>query len=57
MLMLEKTMEKVCEWSERIEVQTTTTVERDVGARKQHVINCEDAFRRKLAALTEAEKE
>jgi hypothetical protein len=30
MLMLEKTMEKVCEWSERIEAQTSATAERDV---------------------------
>jgi hypothetical protein len=30
MLMLEKTMEKVCEWSERIEAQTSATVECDV---------------------------
>jgi hypothetical protein len=30
MLMLEKTMEKVCEWSETIEAQNSATVERDV---------------------------
>jgi hypothetical protein len=42
-LMLEKTMEKVCESSKRIEAQTTITVERDVGA---CIVNCEDALRR-----------
>jgi hypothetical protein len=30
MLMLEKTMEKVCKWSERVEAQTLATVERDI---------------------------
>jgi hypothetical protein len=35
MLMLEKTMTKVCEWSESIKAQTTATVERDVGASNQ----------------------
>jgi hypothetical protein len=30
LMMLEKTMEKVCEWSEQIEAQSLATVERDV---------------------------
>jgi hypothetical protein len=30
MMMLQKTMEKVCEWSERIEAQNSATVECDV---------------------------
>jgi chromosome segregation ATPase len=57
MLMLEQAMVKVCEWSERIEAQTSATVEHDVGAWKQRVVNYEDVLKRKVAALTEAEKE
>jgi hypothetical protein len=57
MLMLEKTMEKVCEWSERIEVQTSATVERDMQVWKKRVVNCEHALKRKVASLTEAKKE
>jgi hypothetical protein len=30
LMMLEKTMEKVCEWSERIEAQSSATAEHDV---------------------------
>jgi uncharacterized protein YlxW (UPF0749 family) len=56
--MLEKTMEKVCAWSEQIEAQTSATnLACNVGAWKQRVINCEDALKRKVAALTEAETE
>jgi hypothetical protein len=50
-------MVKVCEWSERIEAQTSATVERDVGAWKQCVVYCEDTLRWKVRALTEVEKE
>jgi hypothetical protein len=57
MLMMEKMMERVCEWKERIAAQTVATVERDVGQCKRHVVNCKDALRKKGAALTEAEKE
>jgi hypothetical protein len=31
MMMLEKTMEKVCEWSERIEAQTSEAAQYDVA--------------------------
>jgi hypothetical protein len=55
--MLEQAMVKVCEWSERIEAQTTATVECDVEAWKQRVVNCKDALKRKVAAPMEAEKE
>jgi hypothetical protein len=55
--MLQQAMIKVCEWSERIEAQTSATVECDVGAWKQRVINCEDALKRKVAALMEAKKQ
>jgi molybdenum cofactor biosynthesis enzyme MoaA len=57
MLMLEKTMERVCEWCERIEAQTTGTVKHCVGVWKQRIVNCKDVLRRKVAALTEVEKE
>jgi hypothetical protein len=57
MMMLEKTTKKVCKWSERIEAQNSAIVEHDVQAWKRCVINCEDALKRKVAALTEAEKE
>jgi hypothetical protein len=54
MVMLEQAMVKVCEWSERIEAQTSATVEHDVGAWKQRVVNYEDMLKRKVTALTEA---
>jgi hypothetical protein len=37
--------------------QTTATVEHDVGVWKKHLLNCEYALRRKVAALMEAEKD
>jgi hypothetical protein len=57
MLMLEKTMEKVCELSEMIEVQISATVERDNQVWKKCVVNCQDALKRKVTPLMEAEKE
>jgi DNA repair ATPase RecN len=57
LMMLEKTMERVCEWSERIETQSSVTVERDVQVWKRRLVKCEETLKRKVAALTEAEKE
>jgi chromosome segregation ATPase len=56
MLMLEKTMEKVCEWSEQIKAERSATAERDVQVWKRQLVNCEEALKCKVAALTEAEK-
>jgi hypothetical protein len=56
MMMLERTMEKVCEWSERIEAQTSATAERDVTIWKRRLANCQETLKRKATALTEAEK-
>jgi hypothetical protein len=56
MMMLEKMMEKVYEWSERIEAQNSATVERDMQVWKRRVINSEDALNQKVAALTKAKK-
>jgi predicted RNase H-like nuclease (RuvC/YqgF family) len=56
MLILEKTMEKVREWSERVEAQTSATAERDVTIWKRRLANCEESLKPKVAALTEAEK-
>jgi hypothetical protein len=50
-------MVKVREGSEWIEAQTSATMERDVGSWKQRVVNCKDALKQKVAALTEDEKE
>jgi hypothetical protein len=57
MMMLEKTMEKVCEWSEWIEAQTSATAKRDVTEWKRRLVNCKEALKRKVAVLTEAKKE
>jgi predicted nucleic acid-binding Zn-ribbon protein len=56
MLMLEKTMEKVCEWSARVEAQTTATAGREATIWKRRLANCEESLKRKGTALTEAEK-
>jgi hypothetical protein len=56
MLMLEKTMEKVCEWSERVEAQTAAIAGREVAIWKRRLANCEESLKRKGTDLTEAEK-
>jgi hypothetical protein len=56
MLMLEKMMEKLCEWTERIEAQTSTTTERDITIWKRLLANCEEALKWKVTALIEVEK-
>jgi hypothetical protein len=57
LMILEKTMERVCEWSERNQAQSSAIAERDVQVWKRRLVNCEEALKRKVAALTEAEKE
>jgi hypothetical protein len=54
--MLEKMMERVCEWSERVEAPTSATAECDLTIWKRRLANCEELLKRKVAALTEAEK-
>jgi predicted nucleic acid-binding Zn-ribbon protein len=49
-------MEKVCTWSEKVEAQTSATAERDVTIWKRRLANYEESLKRKVAALTEAEK-
>jgi chromosome segregation ATPase len=56
MMMLETAMEKVCEWSERVEAQTSETAGRDVTVWKRRLANCEESLKRKTASLTEAKK-
>jgi wobble nucleotide-excising tRNase len=56
MLMLEKRMEKVCEWSERVEAQTSATAECNVTIWKRRLANCKESLKRKVAALTKADK-
>jgi hypothetical protein len=56
MLMLEKTMEKVCKWSERVEAETATTAGHEVTIWKRRLANFEESLKRKGTALTEAEK-
>jgi hypothetical protein len=56
MLMLEKTMEKVCEWTERVEAQTPATANHEVTIWKRRLANCEESLKQKGTALTEAEK-
>jgi chromosome segregation ATPase len=56
MLMLETTMEKVYEWSERVEAQTSGSVGRDATVWKKRLANCEESLKQKTASLTEAEK-
>jgi hypothetical protein len=56
MVMPEKTMEKVYEWSKRIEAQNSATAERDVTIGMRRLANCEEASKQKAAALMEAEQ-
>jgi hypothetical protein len=56
MMMLERTMEKVCEWTEWIEAQTSATAESEVTIWKRPLANCEEALKQKAAALTKAVK-
>jgi uncharacterized membrane protein YciS (DUF1049 family) len=49
-------MEKVCEWSERIEVQTSTTVERDVQVLNKRVINYERRIEAESCGSHESQK-
>jgi hypothetical protein len=56
MLMLEKTMDRVCKWSERVEAQTAATAGREVTIWKRRLVNCEESLKRKGTALTEAEE-
>jgi predicted mannosyl-3-phosphoglycerate phosphatase (HAD superfamily) len=57
MLMLEKTMEKVCEWREQIEAQKPAIAERVLQVLKRRLVNYEEALKGKVGALMEAEKE
>jgi hypothetical protein len=56
MMLLETAMRNVCAWSERIEAQTSATVEHDVIIWKRRLENCEVSLKRKSASLSEAEK-
>jgi hypothetical protein len=56
MLMLEKTMEKVCEWSARAEAQIAVTVGREATIWRRRLANCEESLKRKGTALTKPEK-
>jgi hypothetical protein len=56
MMMLETAMEKVCEWNERVEAQTSEFVGRDVTVWKKRLANFEELLKRKMVSLTEAEK-
>jgi chromosome segregation ATPase len=56
MLMLETAMEKVYEWSERVEAQISGSAGRDVTVWKKGLVNCEESLKQKTASLTEAEK-
>jgi hypothetical protein len=55
--MLEKTMEKVSEWSEQIEAQKSATAARDVQVWKRRLVNYQEALTGKVAELKEAKKE
>jgi hypothetical protein len=56
MMMIETAMEMVCEWSERVEAQTSESAGREVTVWKRRLANCEESLKRKTASLTEAEK-
>jgi hypothetical protein len=56
MMMLKMAMERVCAWSERVEAQTSETAGREATIWKRRLANCEESFKRKGTALTEAEK-
>jgi chromosome segregation ATPase len=56
MLLLETVMRSMCEWSERIEAQTSAMAERDVIISKRRLENCETSLKRKNTAMSEAEK-
>jgi chromosome segregation ATPase len=56
MMMLETAMEKVCEWSGRVEAQTSESAGRDATVWKRRLANCEESLKRKTVSLTEVEK-
>jgi septal ring factor EnvC (AmiA/AmiB activator) len=56
MMLLETAMRHMCAWSERIEAQTSATVERNVIIYKRRLENCEASLKRKSASLSEAKK-
>jgi hypothetical protein len=56
MMLLETAMEKVCEWSKRIEAQIAGSAGHDVTVWKRRLTNCEESLKQKTASLTEAEK-
>jgi hypothetical protein len=57
MVLLKKTLEKVCERSEQIEAHKSTIGECNVQVWKRRLVNCQEALKCKVAVLTEAEKE